>query len=293
MAVPDESKLKLYARLMRFDRPVGTLLLLWPTIAALWIASKGVPALDILLVFIFGTIAMRAAGCVINDFADRNLDKHVKRTQLRPLTSGAMSEFEALAIFAVLCTVALILVSLLNRFTLYFSIGGLLIAVVYPFMKRWTYMPQAVLGAAFSWGIPMTFAAVRNEVPPVAWLMFTASLLWIIAYDTLYAMVDREDDIKIGIKSTAILFGEAVPWAVAALQIATLGLLALLAQNLAYGVSFYFALLIIAAFFMYQQKLIRRVKTPAYFAAFRNNIWVGFTLLAGVVMEETLLPFLA
>ena len=293
MPMSNESKLRLYARLMRFDRPVGTLLLLWPTIAALWIASKGLPAFDILLVFVFGTIAMRAAGCVINDFADRNFDKHVNRTKLRPLTTGAVSEFEAMAIFAVLCTAALILVSLLNRFTLYFSMGGLLIVVIYPLMKRWTYMPQAVLGAAFSWGIPMAFAAVRNEVPPVAWLMFTASLLWIIAYDTLYAMIDREDDIKIGLKSTAILFGDAVPWAVAALQIATLCLLALLAQNLAYGASFYLALLVIAALFLYQQKLIRRVKMPAYFAAFSNNIWVGFILFLGVVVEETLLPYLA
>ena len=293
MRAQDTSRLALYIHLMRFDRPVGTLLLMWPTIAALWIASEGVPAMGILLVFIFGTITMRAAGCVINDFADRNIDRHVQRTQTRPLTSGTVSEFEALALFAILCTVALILVSLLNRFTLYFSVGGVLIAIVYPFMKRWTYMPQAVLGAAFSWGIPMTFAAVLNEVPPVAWLMFTASLLWIIAYDTLYAMVDREDDIKIGVKSTAILFGDSVPWAVAALQITTLGLFVLLAQNLAYGPVFYLALVVIAALFAYQQKIIRRAKYPAYFAAFGNNIWVGFTLFVGVVVEETLLPYLA
>jgi len=293
LSAQEPSRLQLYTQLMRFDRPVGTLLLLWPTIAALWIASEGVPAVSILLVFVFGTITMRAAGCVINDFADRNIDRHVQRTKARPLTTGAVSEFEALAIFATLCTAALILVSLLNRFTLYFSVGGVLIAVVYPFMKRWTYMPQAVLGAAFSWGIPMTFAAVRSEVPPVAWLMFTASLLWIIAYDTLYAMVDREDDIKIGIKSTAILFGDAVPWAVAALQIATLCLFVLLAQNLAYSAVFYLFLLVIGALFVYQQKLIRRTKYPAYFAAFSNNIWVGFTLFVGVVVEETLLPYVA
>jgi len=289
----DSSRLELYSQLMRFNRPVGTLLLLWPTIAALWIASEGIPGISVLLVFVFGTVTMRAAGCVINDFADRNIDRHVTRTQNRPLTTGAVSEFEALALFAGLCTVALILVSLLNRFTLYFSVGGVLIAIAYPFMKRWTYMPQAVLGAAFSWGILMTFAAVRNEVPPVAWLMFTASLLWIIAYDTLLAMVDREDDIKIGIKSTAILFGDAVPWAVMSLQLATLGLFVLLAQNLAYSAAFYVALLVIAALFAFQQKLIRRAKHPAYFAAFNNNIWVGFTLFVGVVVEETLLPFVA
>ncbi|MBV1904981.1 MAG: 4-hydroxybenzoate octaprenyltransferase [Pseudomonadales bacterium] len=277
---------------MRFDRPVGTLLLLWPTLGALWMANKGLPPTSLLLIFIMGTIATRAAGCVINDFIDRKYDRHVQRTRNRPLTTGAITEFEALAILALLCTISLILVSLLNRFTLFFSLGGAFIAAVYPFMKRWTYMPQVVLGAAFSWGIPMAFAASQNTVPAVAWLLFTASLLWIIAYDTLYAMLDRDDDLKLGIKSTAILFGDVVRPAIAGLQLATTVCFFILGHNLKYGTFFNITVLIIAGLFIYQQHLIRSPKKPQYFAAFNNNIWVGFALFTGVVLEESILPLL-
>ena len=278
-------RLPLYLRLMRFDRPVGTLLLLWPTLAALWIASAGRPPLTLVIVFAIGTVVMRAAGCVINDYADRGYDAHVARTRARPLATKQITELEALVLFALLLAVALVLLFFLNAPTQRLAIGGAAIATLYPFMKRWTYLPQVVLGAAFSWGIVMAFSATGAGLSDAAWLMFIASVLWIVAYDTLYAMVDRDDDLRVGIKSTAILFGNADRAMVAALQISTVVTLAFLGLQLHYGIAYFAGLVVVAALFVHQQRLIRR-RDPAHcFAAFRNNVWVGFALFAATVVE--------
>jgi len=287
-----QHSLKLYAGLMRLDRPVGMLLLLWPTLAALWIAAHGTPSLKLIVVFTLGTCLMRAAGCIVNDYADRHVDLHVARTADRVLATGKVSEVEALALFALLATLSLFLVLLLNTLTLWLAVVGLFIAISYPFMKRWTYMPQVVLGAAFSWGIPMTFAATRESMPRISWLMFTASLVWIVAYDTLYAMVDREDDVKIGVKSTAILFGDADRIMVGVLQASALMGFCLLGRDLNFGLSYLLAMLLIAGLFGYQQYLIRSRQRSACFQAFSNNVWVGFVLFVAVVLEETILPTL-
>ena len=278
-------RLPLYMRLMRFDRPVGTLLLLWPTLAALWIAAAGRPSLALVVIFTLGTIVMRAAGCVINDYADRNLDAHVARTRDRPMARKQITEWEALALFAVLLAIALVLVLFLNDFTQRLAVGGAAIATLYPFMKRWTYLPQIVLGAAFSWGIVMAFAATGAGLGDPAWLMFIASVLWIVSYDTLYAMVDRDDDLRVGIKSTAILFGNADRAMVAALQASTVVTLALLGLRMQFGVAYFLGIAVAAALFVHQQRMIRDRKPAHCFAAFRNNVWVGFALFAGTVSE--------
>jgi 4-hydroxybenzoate polyprenyltransferase len=283
-------RLPLYLRLMRFDRPVGTLLLLWPTLAALWIGAGGSPDLSLIVIFTAGTIVMRAAGCVINDYADRHLDAHVARTRDRPLATRQVSEFEALLLFALLLAIALVLVFFLNLLTQWLAVAGAAIATMYPFMKRWTYLPQVVLGAAFSWGIVMAFAASTGELNDSAWLMFVASVLWIVAYDTLYAMVDRDDDLKVGIKSTAILFGNADRMMIAILQTSTIVSLALLGLRHGYGVAYFSGIGIGACLFVYQQHLIRERLSGRCFIAFRNNVWVGFALFAGVVVELSLIP---
>ena len=278
-------RMPLYMRLMRFDRPVGTLLLLWPTLAALWIAASGRPPLSLIIIFSLGTIVMRAAGCVINDYADRNFDGEVARTRDRPLATKRVSETEALLLFAMLLAIALVLVFFLNQRTQWLAVAGAAIATLYPFMKRWTYLPQVVLGAAFSWGIVMAFAATDANLSDGAWLMFTASVLWIVAYDTLYAMVDRDDDLRVGIKSTAILFGNADRAMIGVLQASTIVILALLGLRLSYGVSYFLGVAIAAGLFVHQQRMIRD-RSPAHcFAAFRNNVWVGFALFAGTVVE--------
>lgn len=270
---------------MRFDRPVGTLLLLWPTLAALWMAQAGRPSLQLLVVFALGTIVMRAAGCVINDYADRKFDAHVARTRDRPLATKQITEMEALLLFALLLAIALVLVFFLNRQTQWLAVAGAGIATLYPFMKRWTYLPQVVLGAAFSWGIVMAFAATGAGLPDGAWLMFIASLLWIVSYDTIYAMVDREDDLRVGIKSTAILFGSADRAMVACLQASTVVVLALLGMRLNYGVSYFAGIAVAMGLFVHQQNLIRDRSPARCFAAFRNNVWVGFALFVGTVVE--------
>ncbi len=278
-------RLPLYMRLMRFDRPVGTLLLLWPTLAALWIASSGRPSIQLVVIFTLGTIVMRAAGCVINDYADRHLDAHVARTRDRPMARKEIGETEALALFATLLAIALVLVFFLNEFTQRLAVGGAAIATLYPFMKRWTYLPQIVLGAAFSWGIVMAFAATGAGLGDPAWLMFIASVLWIVSYDTVYAMVDRDDDVRVGIKSTAILFGNADRAMVAIMQASTVITLALLGIRLQFGFGYFLGIAVAAALFVYQQGLIRDRKPAHCFAAFRNNVWVGFALFAGTVIE--------
>ncbi|MDX1397917.1 MAG: 4-hydroxybenzoate octaprenyltransferase, partial [Oceanospirillum sp.] len=208
-----------YIKLMRIDRPIGTYLLLWPTLWALWIAAEGIPDWDVLVIFVLGVISMRAAGCVINDFADRKIDGHVERTKERPLATGDVTAKEAIGLFIVLGLISFGLVLMTNPLTILLSLGGIMLAFMYPFMKRYTHLPQVVLGAAFSWAIPMAYAAQTNSVPVEAWLLFAAKLLWTVAYDTQYAMVDRNDDVKIGVKSTAILFGELDRHIIALLQI--------------------------------------------------------------------------
>ena len=275
---------------MRFDRPVGSLLLLWPTLAALWVAAEGVPPVDLIAVFTLGVFIMRAAGCVINDLADRRLDPLVARTRERPLATGAISARGALGLFAGLCLAALALLAWLNAFTRWLAVAGLAISVLYPFTKRWTHLPQVVLGAAFSWGIVMAFAAVRGEVPAMGWLFFVASLLWIVAYDTLYAMVDREDDLRAGIKSTAILFGAADRLMVGILQAGAWLGFALLGWRSGFGAAYGVGLVLMAALFAYQQALIRQRDRDRCFRAFRNNTWVGFALFAAVVVESSFDP---
>lgn len=287
------SKFALYLVLMRLDRPVGSLLLLWPTLAALWIAADGIPPLTMIIVFTLGTLVMRSAGCVMNDYADREVDRHVERTRNRPLATGLISKFEALLVLAGLCTVALLLLVFLNPLTRWLAVAGLAIAMFYPFMKRWTYLPQVVLGAAFSWGMIMAFAAIQEEVPAVGWLLFVASVLWIVAYDTLYAMVDREDDIRVGIKSTAILFGNADRTMVGLLQLSALFALVMLGEQLEYWIFYQLGLIAVAGLFIYQQYLIRNRNREACFQAFANNVWVGFALFLGVVLELSLTQWLA
>lgn len=277
---------------MRFDRPVGTLLLLWPTLAALWAASGGRPELSLLVIFTLGTIVMRAAGCVINDWADRRLDPHVARTRDRPLASGRVDELEALFLFVALLAIALLLVMFLNRFTQWMAVAGAAIATIYPFMKRITYLPQVVLGAAFSWGMVMAYTAVQNALPAEAWLLFLGSLFWIVMYDTLYAMVDRDDDVKVGIRSTAILFGRADRLMVGVLQALTWMCFALFGARAGFATTYFLGMAVIGALFAHQQHLIRDRDRDGCFAAFGNNVWVGFVLWLAVVLEVDALPVL-
>lgn len=284
------SKFQAYSRLMRIDKPIGTLLLMWPTLWALWLADMAVPPLSVLLVFVLGVIVMRAAGCVINDFADRKVDGHVKRTRGRPLPSGAVSEKEAKLLFVGLALAAFLLVLTMNRMTILLSVVGLALAWVYPFMKRYTHFPQVVLGAAFGWAIPMAWSAVSETLPLVCWLVFIANLCWTVAYDTQYAMVDRDDDVKIGVKSTAILFGRFDKLMIGLLQLATLGLMTLVGILLQLNGAFYLALLVVAVLFVWQQKLIAQRERDACFRGFLNNNYVGLVLFIGVAMNTQ--PFI-
>ncbi len=277
-----QDKLLAYHRLMRTDKPIGALLLLWPTLWALWVATPGVPPLWILMVFVAGVWLMRAAGCVVNDYADRKFDGHVKRTANRPLPSGAVTENEARILFVVLVVLAFALVLTLNTMTILLSVAALLLAWVYPFMKRYTHLPQVVLGAAFGWSIPMAFAAVSESVPLSCWVMFLANILWAVAYDTQYAMVDRDDDLKIGIKSTAILFGRHDKLIIGILQVAVLALMVAIGALNGLGWQFYGAVIIAGALFVYQQKLIVNRDRDACFKAFMNNNYVGLVLFIGL-----------
>lgn len=280
-----QHKLPLYWRLMRMDRPIGTLLLLWPTLWALWLAAKGVPSLKNLLIFTLGVIVMRAAGCVINDFADRKIDGSVARTKDRPLATGAVSSREAIGLFIGLCLLAFVLVLMTNLLTIELSVGGLLLAFCYPFMKRHTHLPQVVLGAAFAWGVPMAYAAEAGSLHENIWLIYLAVVLWTVAYDTFYAMVDRDDDLKIGVKSTAILFGEQDRLMTAILQILSLYALILVGNRFELGLLYYLGLAVAGALFVYQQWLIRFRAREACFKAFLNNNWVGVAIFAGVAAD--------
>lgn len=285
MGVSAAGRIHAIARLMRVDRPVGTLLLLWPTLAALWIAAEGLPPIGILAAFVAGTFLARSAGCVVNDIADRNVDGHVERTRDRPLPKGEVSLGEALALLTILAALCLVVVLTLNIATRWLALAGAGIAAGYPFLKRWTHWPQAALGVAFSWGIPMAFAAVNGETNVIAWLLFGASFLWIIAYDTLYAMVDRDDDLIVGIKSTAVLFGRADRAVIGVLQLATVGVLVGVGVVAGFADGWYFGVAVALGLFVFQQRLIKNRHRDACFRAFRNNVWVGFAVFAGVVAE--------
>ncbi|WP_025770679.1 4-hydroxybenzoate octaprenyltransferase [Thioalkalivibrio sp. HK1] len=282
---PWTKRIPIYLRLMRAHQPIGTLLLLWPTLWALWIAGDGHPQPTIVIIFVIGVFVMRSAGCVINDFADRRLDPHVERTRNRPLASGEIGSAEALALFTFLGLIALALVSMLNPLTWLYSIGGILLTASYPFMKRWTSLPQLYLGLAFAWGVPMAFAALTDEVPRLAWLIFTAVAIWAVAYDTIYAMVDRQDDLKIGIKSTAILCGQHDRAFIASCQITTIAILALVGQFEDFKGFYKAGLVATIALFSYQQWLIRNREPRACFRAFRNNHWAGAAIFTGIVAE--------
>ncbi len=278
-------KWQAWCRLMRIDKPIGSLLLLWPTLWALWLAGQGTPDVGILMVFILGVFLMRAAGCVVNDFADRKIDGQVKRTASRPLPSGHISEKEAKVLFLFLVTAAFALVLTLNTMTIALSVAGLILAWIYPFMKRVTHLPQLVLGAAFGWSIPMGYAAVSESLPLPCWLLFATNVLWTVAYDTQYAMVDRDDDIRIGVKSTAILFGRFDKLIIGLLQAATLLLLVVLGWRLELNGIFFTALALAAGLFVYQQKLIAGREREACFKAFLNNNLVGMVVFLGIALS--------
>ncbi len=273
-----------YAQLMRLDRPIGIFLLLWPTLWALWIARAGTPTLKLVLVFVAGTIVMRSAGCVINDFADRDIDPKVKRTRLRPLAARRMSPYEALVLFAVLVLLALWLVTRLDQRTVLFSIVGAALTVSYPFMKRFFPLPQFYLGAAFGWAVPMAFVATVGTVPKIGWLLFIITLLWAGVYDKLYAMVDREDDLKLGVHSTAVTFGDMDRVLVGVMQAMVLLGLLLAGHSSNLHWPFHVSLAIGAALFAWQQWLIRARDRDACFKAFLNNNYFGLVIFAGVVL---------
>jgi len=270
-----------YGLLMRIDKPIGILLLLWPTWWALWVAAEGFPDLLVFIVFTAGVFLMRSAGCVINDYADRNIDGQIERTKNRPLAQKRVKPKEALLLFAGLALTAFILVLFMNTKTIAMSFIGVLLAVSYPFMKRFTHLPQLVLGIAFAWSIPMAFAAQTNSVPLVAWLLFITTVCWTVAYDTMYAMVDREDDLKAGVKSTAILFAERDKLIIGILQATTLLLLFTVGIYLGLSSLYYVGLLVAAGFAAYQQILIKQRNKKKCFVAFLNNNWFGLAVFAG------------
>lgn len=271
-----------YARLARLHRPIGILLLLWPMLWALWIAAAGVPSLKVLVIFVLGTVVMRSAGCVINDYADRNFDGHVERTRGRPLPSGTVTPREALLLFTVLLTIAAALVLVTNRMTIMLAAGGALLAITYPFAKRYTSLPQLHLGAAFGWAVPMAFTAQTGALSPLAWLLFSTAVLWAMIYDTQYAMVDREDDIRLGIRSSAILFAQADRLIIGGLQCLMLSNLYLIGLRASLTWPYNAALVVAAGLFVYQQYLIRERSRSACFAAFMNNNWVGGVVFVGI-----------
>ena len=277
-----------FIALMRLDKPIGIYLLLWPTLWALWIAGKGSPSLANIVIFVVGVILMRSAGCVINDIADRKIDGHVDRTRQRPLASGKLLTREALLLFFVLVASSFVLVLLTNSLTVWLSFGGLALAACYPLMKRYTYYPQVVLGAAFSWGMPMAFTAETGSLPAEVWLLYSANLLWTVAYDTYYAMTDRADDLKIGVKSTAILFGDADRTIIAILQGLALFCLLLAGQRFELGLYYNLGLLVAAACFAWEFRSTRRREPQACFKAFLHNHWAGLAIFVGIVVDYAL-----
>ena len=283
LQAPAHSRFALYLDLVRWNRPAGWMLLLWPSLSALWVAAGGFPGWHLLVVFTLGTILMRSAGCCINDVADRDFDRHVKRTAQRPITSGQVSVKEALALGAVLALVSLGLVLTTNWAAVAWSVPALLVTILYPFTKRFFAMPQAVLGIAFNFGIVIAFAAVRGEVPAMAWLLWLGNLFWVLAYDTEYAMVDRDDDLKIGMKTSAITLGRFDVAAIVLFYLLFLGFWVLALIPLALGAIFYIAIALALAQVGWHWWLIRTRTREGCFRAFRMNHWVGFTLFAGIV----------
>jgi 4-hydroxybenzoate polyprenyltransferase len=277
-----------YIELSRLNKPIGILLLLWPTLSALWIAAEGLPDLTIMVVFVLGVIIMRSAGCVVNDYADRNIDGKVARTHQRPLITGAITAKQALITFFSLSLLAFFLVAQLNQLTIWLSFGALFLAALYPFMKRYTYLPQIVLGMAFGWAIPMAFAAQTSAVPIIAWLLFIANILWTTAYDTFYAMADREDDLLAGVKSTAILFGDDDLVIIGILQFSFLVVMLLIGSQLEMSFSYYIGVLIAAGLSIYQQRIAKNKEPVRCLHAFLNNNWVGAVIFAGIVLHYAL-----
>ena len=274
-----------YTKLMRIDKPIGSLLLLWPTLTALWIASQGQPPPDLVIIFILGTFIMRSAGCVINDFADRDFDGAVERTKSRPLATGEVKPIEAIALFLILSLCGACLLIFLNWFTQILAFVALFVIILYPFSKRWTHLPQFVLGITFSWGILMAWSAVTNELSTMPLVLFATSVIWIIAYDSLYAMVDREDDLTIGIKSSAILFGDKAHLIIGTLMSFTVLGFCLFGSLLDFSSFYYIGVMLCSLLFIYQLKLISNRNRENYFKAFLNNNWVGLALFAGTVLE--------
>lgn len=278
-------RLSHYADLVRLDRPIGIFLLLWPALWALWIAGNGHPPWSVVLIFVLGTALMRSAGCAVNDYADRHLDGFVSRTCRRPLAEGRVSPREALGVFVVLSLIAFALVLFLNAKTVMMSFAAAALAATYPFMKRYTHLPQVVLGAAFGWAVPMAFTALQNRVPAEGWVLFIATVVWAVIYDTMYAMVDREDDLKVGIKSTAILFGRFDRLIIGLLQVLMIVLLWWVGDAAARGAAFFLALAVAAGLFGYHQYLIREREPAACFKAFLNNNHVGLVLFVGLAVD--------
>lgn len=279
------SKTAALLQLIRFDRPIGTLLLLWPTLWALWLAAEGVPEVGLLVIFLLGTFLMRSAGCIVNDLADRHLDGAVARTRARPLVTGAVTPAEAKVLFMAIMLLAFALVLMTNTLTVELSLVAVALASTYPFMKRYTHLPQLVLGAAFSWGIPMAFAAQRGTLPAALWLVYLGNLSWTMAYDTAYAMVDREDDLKIGIKSSAILFGKRDRLIIGMLQLTCLLSLFLAGRAFELGLYYNVSLVVAATLFIYHQYLLRTRKPEDCFRVFLHNNWVGMVIFAGVALH--------
>ncbi|HWX12216.1 MAG TPA: 4-hydroxybenzoate octaprenyltransferase [Trinickia sp.] len=285
------ARFPLYLRLIRMDKPIGSLLLLWPTLNALWIASNGRPSLSLVVIFAVGTVLMRSAGCAINDYADRDFDRYVKRTADRPLTSGKIRSWEAVAIAAVLALVAFLLIQPLNGLTKALSFVALFVAGSYPFMKRFFAIPQAYLGIAFGFGIPMAFAAVQDRVPMLAWVMLAANVFWAVAYDTEYAMVDRDDDLKIGIRTSAITFGRFDVAAVMLCYAATFAIYAWVGATLGFGWLYWLGWAAAIGCALYHYTLIRYRERMPCFAAFRHNNWLGGALFAGIAAHYAAVAF--
>ncbi len=285
---PILTRLALYFQLLRLDKPIGILLLLWPTLAALWIASDGKPDWKLVGIFTLGTILMRSAGCAINDYADRDIDKYVKRTAGRPLTTGQIKGWEALALAAALAAISFILIQSLNALTKQLSVLAVLIAASYPYFKRFFAIPQAYLGIAFGFGIPMAFAAVQNTVPLTAWILLVANVFWAIAYDTEYAMVDKDDDLKIGIRTSAITFGRYDVFAIMLCYLLSFSLISYCCWQLGMGAWFALGMAVAIACSLYHYRLIRTRERLSCFAAFRHNNWLGGAIFSGIALDYAL-----
>ena len=284
------TQLRNYGKLMRVDKPIGVYLLLWPTLWALWLSSSGHPDQGLFVIFILGVFVMRSAGCVLNDWVDRKIDPYVERTRMRPIASGAVTPTEALVLFAALGLIAIGLASMLNEMARMLAIVGAVLTIGYPFVKRFVSIPQFILGAAFGWAVPMAFAAQTGELPQLAWLVFGTALIWAVIYDTFYAMCDREDDLKLGVKSTAILFGEVDLFVIAGLQLVMLLALILVGLRAELGLWYYLSVVAAAGLMAYHQWLARDRQPAGCFAAFLHNHFIGAVVFAGILLDYTFNP---